>query len=260
MGTRAKQSGFTSATAPLPETQGGQLRRARNIALTDALLAVQWINKFRGRPAHKRVLDIRQELEDLGRMLGELESGWRDSPKHRRGQTPVEIAAVSRELAELGELQERFRERHNALNARLSHYVFAPTMAYSISTSFWAFGMVPKRSRGPHLVIHDGNAEVTVDEASVVSALCRLAANRELGKVRLCAWCEQNWRISERALDRFCSDRCREQFHSHAPEYKGRKAANQKRYRENKRLGAQAGALAFAGRLDKGRGSNHGKG
>ncbi len=258
--TRAKQRGFISATEPAPETQTGLQVRARSIALTDARLAVEWLNRFRGRPAYKRVLSIRQELEALGATLAKLRTGWRDAPKHRRGQSPEKIAAVSIRLLELGELQEQFRVRHNVLNAKLAAYSFQPALAYSLPAGGWAFGMVPKHGRGPRLVISDGTNDVTVDEGTVVSALCRLAASGELGKVKLCEWCGKNWRISERAIDRFCSDKCREQFHSHAPEYNVRRAAIQRRYRERQRQGALAGAAAFIGRLDRRKGGRRGKG
>lgn len=258
--TRAKQRGFISATEPAPETQTGLQVRARAIGMTDARLAVEWLNRFRGRPAYKRVLNIRQELEALGAMLDELRARWQNVPKHKRGQTPERIAAVSHQLLELGESQEKFRERHNVLNAKLAAYSFQPALAYSLPAGGWAFGMVPKHGRGPRLVISDGTNDVTVDEGTVVSALCRLAASGELGKVKLCGWCGKNWRISERAIDRFCSDKCREQFHSHAPGYNSRRAEIQRQYRERRRRGALAGAAAFIGRLDRRKGGRRGKG
>jgi hypothetical protein len=62
--------------------------------------------------------------------------------------------------------------------------------------------------------------------------LCRLAANRELYKVRLCEMCGERWRVSERKMDRFCCQKCREAFYAQSPEFHERKAKNQRKYRD----------------------------
>src|SRR6266581_3478633 len=73
----------------------------------------------------------------------------------------------------------------------------------------------------------------TISEADAALSLVRLAETGELGKVRLCEMCKERWRVAAKRSYRFCSDRCREDFYAKAPDYHGRKAANQRRYREN---------------------------
>ena len=102
--------------------------------------------------------------------------------------------------------------------------------------------MVPKHPRGPEINVSDESFDVRVNESGVVSALARLAANRELYKVRLCEQCEQVWRVSLRDIDKFCSQKCREAFHAKSADFHERKAANQRNYRENKKKAIASGA------------------
>ena len=73
----------------------------------------------------------------------------------------------------------------------------------------------------------------TISEADVVVSLVRLAECRELKKVRLCETCKRRWLVAAKSNFRFCSDRCREDFYAKSPDYHDRKAANQRRYRDN---------------------------
>ena len=216
MVTRSKAT-FTETIAPHPQTPAELEHRIRSLSLTDALIAVEWLNAAKGTMARARVLDIRTQLEYVGAMLDSLPKGL-SGPK-------------------LNEL----RIRHNALNVDLSRYTFCPVMAYDLSSGVWRYNAIPQNARGREIEVTHQGVTVRVDEAAVVAAFARLAANRELHKVRLCEQCKENWRVSERQIDRFCSQQCREAHYRAQPEFKTRRKKIQKDYRSNqKRKDAKA--------------------
>jgi hypothetical protein len=231
MVTKKQKTGFIEAIAPHPKTQTELKRRIRSMSHSDAFLAVAWLNATQGKPANRRVLAIRQELADLADARETLRQ-QRRALQGKRGQSAPEIMGLHAKRVTLAELQEQFRKRHNVLNVRLTRYAHVPALAYSPELAIWRFGMVPKRPSGPEIVIEDQSLRVRVNESSVIAALCRLAANRELHKVRLCEMCGKRWRVSERKIDRFCTPKCREEFYAKSDEYRERKAANQRKYRE----------------------------
>ena len=84
----------------------------------------------------------------------------------------------------------------------------------------------------------------TINEGDAVISLVRLAETGELVKVRLCEMCKERWRVAAKRNYRFCSDQCREGFYTKSPDYHSRKAANQRKYRENlKRIQAAQGTF-----------------
>jgi hypothetical protein len=208
MVTRLKAE-FTKAVAP-PLSQA----RIRSLSLTDALIAVEWLNAARGTKGRTHVLGIRTDLEYLGKMA---DTG--------RASTP------------------EFRQRCNALNELLSHYTFRPVLYYDAGV--WRYNAVPRKGRGRAVEVTHQGVTVQVNEATVVAALARLAANGELSKVRLCEWCKQNYRVSERDIDRFCSRGCQNAHYQARPEFKDRRKKIQKDYRVNKKR-EDAKALARA--------------
>src|ERR1039457_403630 len=154
------------------------------------------------------------------------------SPGKGKGSTNATIQEDIREAAERAELYTRFRERHNAINRLLSRYVFEPVLSWDLDTDVWLFSTVPKDMRGRPIQVSDGGTTVQVNEAAVVAALARLAANRKLEKARLCVWCRERWHVSEREIDKFCCAKCRQAYYAHSPEYRPKKAEAQRRYRE----------------------------
>lgn len=229
MVTGKQKRKFVEAVAPPPKTQTELKRRTRDLSNSDAMLAVAWLNATQGKAANRRVLAVRNELSDLAASLESLK-------QQRRMLKDKSLD----EMTHTAELQEQFRNRHNALNQLLTRYTHVPALAYSLDSGAWRFGMIPKHPRGPEITIEDQSVIVRVNESAVIAALCRLAANRELHKVRLCEMCGEQWRISERKIDRFCGQKCRETYYASSPDYHERKAANQRRYRENlKRLQAR---------------------
>lgn len=225
--TKKRKVRFIEATAPQPETGTELKQRIRSQSFSDAVLAVEWLNAAKGTAAYRRVLDVRQELEELRAGIDRL------SQAH--GGPVVKVRDRERDIAELA-------ARHDKLDLLLRKHSFHPEMTYSFASGVWALDMTPKHRRGPLVVVHgQGFAflprRVQVSEPVVILALARLAANRELHKVRLCKGCGKRWRVSEREIDRFCSQKCREGFYPTSPEFLKRKAANQRTYREGlKRL------------------------
>ena len=139
-------------------------------------------------------------------------------------------------------LRDKFRRRHNAFNRLLSRYAHVPAFAYSIEGGVWHFGMVPKGSSGLEIKLEADFGTVRVNESTVIASLARLAANRDLHKVLLCVQCGERWRVSERRVDRFCSQKCREAWYATSEGYHDRKAKNQRMYRQRVKHGHEAGA------------------
>ncbi len=227
MVTTKRKVRFVDATAPQPKTQTELKQRIRSQSFSDAVLAVEWLNAAKGTAAYRRVLDVRKELE-------ELRAGIDRSSRAHRGPV-VKAKDWERDIAEL-------KTRHDKLDGLMRGYSFHPEMTYSFASGIWALDMVPRHPRGRQVAVHgQGFAflprRVQVSEPVVIVALARLAANRELYKVRLCEMCGERWRMSEREIDRFCSPECRKAFYEKSPKYRERKASNQRQYRERlKRL------------------------
>jgi hypothetical protein len=109
-------------------------------------------------------------------------------------------------------------------------------MACDPPSGVWRYNAVPRKARGQQIEIAHQGITVQVNKAAVVAALTRLAANRELYKVRLCEQCRERWRVSERKMDRFCSPECREGWHTKSPDYSERRQEIQRRYRKKLKL------------------------
>jgi hypothetical protein len=243
---REGRSNRTAADAqPIPRL-GPPLKGARQPALGDAARVVQWLNASKGTASHERVVLIRRELEALpfefatqaGAYVhssgGVLRLG--EPPREHRRDWPKEKLKVQRQL----------HDRHVALNEALEKYVFRPRANYIIAGRSWIFGMVPDENVRCFKMYFGYE---TIDEADAVMSLVRLAETGDLGKVRLCETCKERWRFAAKRNYRFCSDQCRESFYAKSPDYHSRKAANQRRYRENlKRMQSAQGALWKEGR------------
>jgi hypothetical protein len=236
MATKQKLK-FVEVVAPRPKTQTEMARRIRSFSFSDAMLAVEWLNTAQHTAAYKRVIAFRRELEELGAILDTLTTqkrllkDKRIASLKKQHREDKEILDSMQKSVTAVEQQDQFRVRHNALNQLLARYTHVPAFAYNLDSGFWRFAMLPKRPRGPQITVSDEVFHVRVNESTVIDALARLAANRELYKVRLCETCLKRWRVSERKIDRFCSQQCRDAFHVKSPGYHERKAANQRKYR-----------------------------
>ena len=226
---------FTQATTPRPRTQTELRRRNRTLSYSDAFIVVAWLNATKGSAAYRRVLAVRQELEELGAMMDSLRQQRRETRARNKGRRNLLSQGDVSEAVQRAESRTRFRERHNALNGLLSGYAFVPAMAYDLDAGIWRCSSIPTATRGRTIEIPDGELTVQINEAAVIAALARLAANRELYKARLCQQCQDRWRVSERQIDRFCSTACRARFRMSQPESRERHARQQREYRQTLR-------------------------
>jgi endogenous inhibitor of DNA gyrase (YacG/DUF329 family) len=186
-------------------------------------MAVSWLNAAKG-TSRNRVLGIRTELAYLLKMA----DSWCPGTPRQNWQ--------------------EFRMRHNMLNERLSRYTFRPILYYDLDSGVWRYNTVPKKTRGPVAEVTLQGITLSVDEATAVAALVRLGARGELQKVRLCERCKKNWRVSERACDRFCSKRCSDADYQARPEFKDRRRKIQKDYRESEKRKAARVLAQLKGR------------
>ena len=222
-----KKRNLVSVTDPPAKTGTELKQRIRSQSFNDACVAVEWLNAAQGTAAYRRVLEVRQELEELRAELDRL--------KQTRGS-----AVKVRVMADL-------QTRHERLDVQMARYSFKPELNYSLASGFWGLDMVPKRPHGPQVEMHgQGFAylprRISVSEPVVITALARLAVNRKLYMVRVCDYCRERWLVSIRpTMDRFCSYKCRDAFHTHSDEYRERKAANQRNYRKNLKDGIARG-------------------
>ncbi len=187
---------------PLPHA------RMRSLSLTDALIVAEWLNAAKGTKARTHVLGIRAHLEYL------------------------------RKMADTGRAGEaEFRAHHDRVNELLSHYTFSPVLVYDMDSGVWRYNAIPRQARGRTVEVTHQGVTVQVGEAAVAAALARLAAHGELRKVRLCEQCKENYRVSEREMDRFCSDSCRNAHFQARPEVveKKKKARSAYTAREDKK-------------------------
>ena len=228
---------------PIPRSSSSATAStARQPCFSDAHRVVEWLNGSKGTASHDRVVFIHNELETLPREFvanaqayvhasgGVLEMGearGKNWPKHKL------------------EIQKQLRDRHVTLNRLLETYIFRPRATYVIARRWWLFGMVPDGNRRWYK-LQLGNE--TVSEADAVLSLVRLSETGDLAKIRLCEMCKQRWCVAARRNYRFCSTQCRENFYCRSVDYHSRKAANQKRYRENLKRRQAAQNSVFRGR------------
>lgn len=202
-------------TSGEPKTQSEAQRRGRGIATTDAFMAVAFLNLKKTR-AVKRVLLLRQHLQQLEDVEAEILTG------RAEGMDALQ-------------LQSRYIGILQAVNTRLASCTFTPMLAcLSFETYERRFQMGPKKVRGPVVSVSDGGPRpAEVDETTAIAALARLFARRELRQVHLCDNCNACWHVAERSIDRFCSDKCREVFHTKSPSYAAKRREIQRTYRAN---------------------------
>jgi hypothetical protein len=210
-------------------------RDIRSPAFMSAALTVEWLNASKGTAAYRRVLALRTELEAL---RVELDKPFQGIEWETADRPTAKSAEHLRRLHE-------FTKRHDQLNVLLGRYSFKKALAYNVSDRRWWLTDIAKNPRGPEVEIENevGFPKIRVTEAWVAAALASLASSRELSKVRLCDNCRERWLVSIRpTMDRFCSDKCRDHFHTHSDAYRERKAANQRNYRKNLKDGIARGA------------------
>ena len=236
---------------PIPRLKGQNARQERHLSLTDAKIAVLWLNAAKKSDATapcERVTKIRYQLEEFGRLRAELEAygpdpdAWAAAYRELREQhrllrkgsrTRVVQFPGGRKDPDCPEFKKSYAAMdrlHSALNRALYRYTFRPRLTYLVPYAVWSGGMVPDNKKGSFQIEVD--RETTISEADAVLSLVRLDLTREIRKVRLCEHCSQRWFVARENFH-FCSGNgCREASYAKNPKYLNRKALNQKAYRK----------------------------
>lgn len=205
---------------PKSDTKSERAKETRQLALSDADIAVQWLNASKGTRSYDRVVFIRRELEAL-------QSEWAD---HSFGPPPWlrPITPGVNNADEFWKEHRQLEQRHHALNHLLGRYIFRPRVTHSVYIGTWHFGMVPDDNRKCfQMKIGDR----TIAEADAVMAMVRLDSAGDLSQVHLCEMCDRKWHVAAKRSYRFCSDACRTEFYANSPNYHEKKADIQRRYR-----------------------------
>jgi|SRR5271157_3466659 len=208
------------SSSPTSETKSERAKESRKLTLSDAEVAVQWLNASKGTRSHDRVVFIRRELEAL-------QSEWAD---HSFGPPPWlrPITPGVNNFDEFSKEHRQLEERHHLLNGMLGRYIFRPRITLNVYENTWHFGMVPDDNRKSfQMKVGDR----TIAEADAVMAMVRLHSTGDLGQVHLCEMCNQNWCVAAKRSYRFCSGACRAKFYASSPNYHQKKADIQRRYR-----------------------------
>lgn len=178
--------------------------------------------------SYRRVLGLLHDLKLLSELRSKIQTPYIAALKNLRSSklgTEVRFPGISRK----SRTYQALDHLQNKINRNLSRYAFNPAVSYSVSYDTWRGGIVPANNRKFFLFeITPGN---TVSEADVALSLIRLDLLGELGKVRLCKNCGEKWIVGAKSNYSFCLPECREKFYVLNPEFKARKARNQKAYR-----------------------------
>jgi hypothetical protein len=193
----------------------------------DAAFAVYCLNACKGTNAYER-------LTLLHRDLVEFRAKAIEQQQTRRGFLNVELMAW-------------LDRRHREISEGLSRYHFRPGISgYSAVGGECRSSLVSITSRkNPEI----GGGSFPITEGDVAMALVRLYADGDIGKVRLCETCHNQWRVAAHSNYRFCSKECREQFYKSQPDYHERKRKNQEQHRKRlKRMHAVQDAALKKGK------------
>jgi hypothetical protein len=179
----------------------------------DAAFAVYYLNVCKGTAVHERLTSLHRDRLEFRAKASEQQ-------QTRRGFLNVELMVW-------------LNRRHGEISEGLARYHFRPGISgYSAVGGECRSSLVAIPSR-KNPQISGGSFPIT--EGDVAMALVRLYADGDLGKVRLCETCHNQWRVAAHSNYRFCSPECREQFYKSQPDYHERKAKNQAKLRKTKK-------------------------
>lgn len=244
---------------PLPRLNPPTPRQEKLLNLSDAKIAVKWLNAAKDANAiasYERVVAIWSGLADLR----VLRSGFQPDPdkweaarlEYEAQRAMVQAGKSGREVQFPGariesdgtdgpaykRLYRRTDRLHSAVNEALSRYAFRPRVTYLVGADIWRGGMVPdEKVRWFQIKI---DRHTTISEADAVLALVRLDLTGEIGKVALCQMCHLRWYFRGKRNYHFCGKECRAAYYAKHPDYHKRKAETQKKYRRNQKLREKA--------------------
>ncbi len=185
----------------IPKTRRGK----RTAALSDAHVAVAWLNEAKDTAAYRRIHAIYAHLDRLdGLLVGRLQA-------HSSNEWFV---------------------HQSAANELLGRYAFIPRVILDANKAR-RYLAVPRREGHPAIEVTDGHLTISVSEPLVAAALARLYATGELFHVHLCEHCRECWHARLRRLDRFCSRQHQLAFYTDSEEARERHRLAQKRHRKS---------------------------
>jgi len=242
MGTKQRDHVLVHATDRKAHTKTESHRRQQQIVVSDAHLAVEWLNARRGTREYRRVLRIRNELIETGKMFDALK-GREPIPSppeftKRAADGTYVVSSPEKCLVwfkrhdDFRQLFDDFKRRDAALNKTLGRYSFRVLRVFDVRSGNKGWNAVSRQASCSPVGIALGDSVVQIDEASVVNVLVRLDAVDELHRVCLCAKCKETWKVQLREMDKFCSRGCREAFRRDDPASRARHAHHQAKYRE----------------------------
>src|SRR5271157_3905752 len=172
------------SSSPKAETKFERAKETRQLTLSDAEIAVQWLNASKGTRSRDRVAFIRREL-------GALQSEWAEHSSTPPWLRPTRRGVNNRD--EFDKVHRQLEERHRSLNEMLGRYIFRPRVTHSVYVGTWHFGMVPD-DNPKSFQIKIGDRTIAEDDA--VMAMVRLDSTGDLGQVHLCEMCQQEWHVA----------------------------------------------------------------
>jgi hypothetical protein len=224
----------------LPETETS----VRQVALSDAVVAVEWINRTKG-IERKRILDLRGEIERFDKELAKRHELNDAAPTMMKA--PLEERRAY--TLNVRRLSAMLRKRHARINRTLTRYRFSPGLGVELITKTRQAGLTPFAGKRETRVNINGCELV---EADAALALVRLYLIGELHKVHLCDKCGLRWHVAAKSHYKFCSGECREAYYTEAPDYQERRKQIQQTHRDKVKLAKAARAAFTIARKGKG--------
>jgi hypothetical protein len=203
------------------------------LSLSDAEIAVRWLNAAAGKASRDRIVELLEMFRQFDSARESLKQADDVYAKLQFIQnTPrPELLAAAHEY-------ENWIKKADAINRKineaLAHYVFRPRVTFVITEEAWRGGMFPDDNRRWFQTkVAD---YFTVSEADAAMSLVRLHLTGDLNRIVLCAMCKKQWRVKAKSHYRFCGKVCREEFYTKSSDYHERKAHNQREYRRKLKL------------------------
>ena len=141
----------------------------------------------------------------------------------------------------------RLRKQHSLVNKMLARYSLKPQVLDWIGGGL-SHNLFSRHTRGDFsLSFDDPRGRLLITEGTVISSLLEIAKTGNMWRVRLCEYCKQRWRVSQRPRDRFHEDKCRIAFYNSRPEARKKHVVSQQKYRTSAAEKAAAARKRRAG-------------
>ena len=166
-------------------------------------------------------------------------------PRSKRTRELLELVQILQEIerVEVGLKEVQKQTSQNRKRGTLD--AFAPIHMYTnanhiLSACRWSPRISHSRSR-PNSFAWNAKTEKVDWENGFVFWILNLRASGEISLIRCCRNCGK-WFYSVTSHQRYCSDRCRQQFHSKDKNFKDQRRLYMRRYRKDQRAQDKAAA------------------